>query len=99
MPLIGNVIKPLAKSVLIPLQLTAAVSATEAAIHMKMFGSGMTTMIISNEEINNIMKIIMSLEESGLLIKGVTEAIRNEAKEQKGVIQSKYKNVITHFRC
>ena len=99
MPLIGNVIKPLAKSVLIPLQLTAAVSATEAAIHMKMFGSGMTTMIISNEEINNIMKIIMSLEESGLLIKGVREAIRNEAKEQKGVIQSKYKNVITHFRC
>ena len=99
MPLIGNVIKPLAKSVLIPLQLTAAVSATEAAIHMKMFGSGMTTMIISNEEINNIMKIIMSLEESGLLIKGVREAIRNEAKEQKGVIQSKYKNVIRHFRC
>ena len=99
MPLIGNVIKPLAKSVLIPLQLTAAVSATEAAIYMKMFGSGMTTMIISNEEINNIMKIIMSLEESGLLIKGVREAIRNEAKEQKGVIQSKYKNVITHFRC
>ena len=99
MPLIENVIKPLAKSVLIPLQLTAAVSATEAAIHMKMFGSGMTTMIISNEEINNIMKIIMSLEESGLLIKGVREAIRNEAKEQKGVIQSKYKNVIRHFRC
>ena len=99
MPLIGNVIKPLAKSVLIPLQLTAAVSATEAAIHMKMFGSGMTTMIISNEEINNIMKIIMSLEESGLLIKGVREAIRNEAKEQKGVIQSKYKNDIRHFRC
>ena len=41
----------------------------------------------------------MSLEESGLLIKGVREAIRNEAKEQKGVIQSKYKNVIRHFRC
>ena len=80
--LIGNVLKPLAKSVLIPLVLTAA-SAADAAIYKKMFGSGFTTLIISNEEINDIMKIVNCLEESGLLIKDVGETIKNEAKEQK----------------
>ena len=51
-----------------------------------MLGSGTTTIIISNEEMNDIMKIIKSLEESGLLIKGVSELIKNEAKEQKGAL-------------
>ena len=50
-PLMKNVLKLLAKSVLIPLGLTAAASATDAAIHKKMFRSGTTTLIISNEEI------------------------------------------------
>ena len=49
-----------------------------------MFRSGVTTLIILNEEMNNIIKIIKSLEESGLLIKGVSETIKNEAIEQKG---------------
>ena len=83
MPLIGNVLIPLAKSVLIPLGLTAAASATDAAIHEKIFGSGFATLIISNEEMEDIMKIVKSLEDSGLLIKGVCEPIKNEAKEQK----------------
>ena len=83
LPLIGNVLKPLAKSVLIPLGLTASASAIDAAIHKKIFGSGNTTLIISNEEMNDIMKITKSLEESGLLIKGVSEKIKNEVKEQK----------------
>ena len=83
MRLIGNVLKPLAKAILIPLVLTAASSATNAAIHKRMFGSGFITLIISNEEINDIMKIVTSLEESGLLIKCVSETIKNEAKEQK----------------
>ena len=48
LPLIGSLLKPLAKSILIPLGLTAAASATDAAIHKKMFGSGTTTLIISN---------------------------------------------------
>ena len=82
--LIGNVLKPLAKSVLIPLGLTAAASATDTAIHKRMFGSGFTTLIISNDEMNDIMKIVKSLEESGLLIKGMSELIQHEAKEQKG---------------
>ena len=78
--LIGNVLKPLAKNVLIPLGLTAAASATDAAIHNKMFGAGVTTLIISNEEMSNITKIVKSLEESGLLIEG----IKDKAKEKKG---------------
>ena len=48
-----------------------------------MFGSGMTTLTISNEEMNDIMRIVKSLEESGLLIKGVSEAIKEKGKEQK----------------
>ena len=70
-----------AKSDLIPLRLTAAASATDAAIHKKMFGSGTTTLTISNEEMNDIIKIVKSLEESGLLIKGVSKTIQNEAKK------------------
>ena len=60
-----NVLKPLAKSVLIPLGLTTAAAEIDAAIHKKMFGSRTTTLIISDEEMNDIMKIVKSLEESG----------------------------------
>ena len=85
MPLSKNVLKPLTKSILIPLGLTAAASATDVAIHKKMFGSGRpsdfasrtTTVIISNEEMDDIMKIVKSLEESGLLIKGISKTIKN----------------------
>ena len=83
LPLVRNVLKALAKSVLISLQLTVAASATDAAIHKKIFGSGFTTLIISNEEMNDIMKIVKSLEESGLLIKILSQTIKNELKEQK----------------
>ena len=81
---IGNVLRLLAKSVLIPLGLTAAASTTDAAIHKKMFGSGFATRVISNEEMNDIMKIVKSLEESGSLIKDLSGTIKNETKEQKG---------------
>ena len=78
LPLTGNVLKPLAKSILIPLGLTAAASATDAAINQNIFGSGLTTLIILNEERNDIMKIVKSPEETGLLIK--CQTIKNEAK-------------------
>ena len=55
-----------------------------------------TTLIISNEETNDVMKIIKYLEESGLLIKDVSETIKNEAKEQKGGF---FKYVIRYVRC
>ena len=84
LPLMKNLLKPLAKRVLKPLFLTASASAANAAVHKRMFRSDFTTLIISNEEMNDIMKIVKFLEESGLLIKGVHEEIKNEAKEQKG---------------
>ena len=83
LPLIKNVIKPLAKSVLIPLRLTAAVSAADAGIHVKILGSGNTALIISNDQINDIIKLVKSLEDSGLLLKGITKRVQNEVKEQK----------------
>ena len=75
--LIGNVLKQLAKSILIT-ELTASVSEIN-----KMVGSGIITLVISNKEMNVIMKKIKSLKESGLLIKGVSETIKNETKEKK----------------
>ena len=72
LPLIKNVIKPLAKSVLIPLGLTAAASVADAGIHKKILGSGNTTLIISNNDMEDLVKIVKSLEDSGLLLKGVT---------------------------
>ena len=73
LPLIKNVIKPLAKSVLIPLGLTAAASAADAGIHKKILGCGNTTaLIIPNDEMEDIIKIVKSFEDSGLLLKGVT---------------------------
>ena len=78
------VIKPLTKSVFIPLGLTAAVSATDTRIHKKILGSGTKTIIISNDEIEDIIKIVKSREDSGLLLKGVSETVENDAKEQKG---------------
>ena len=83
LPLIKNVLTPLAKSVLVLLGLTKAASTTNAAIQKKIFGSGKTASIISNEEMEDIMNIAKSFEESGLLIKRVSETIKNEAKEQK----------------
>ena len=98
LPLIKNVIKPLAKSALIPLRLTTTSSTAEAGIHKNILGSrhnppsssashnlpSSTTLIISNNEIEDIIKIVKSLEDSGLLLKGVTERVQNEVKEQKG---------------
>ena len=76
-----SVLKPLAKSVLILLGLTATVSATDAAIDKKMLLSGVTTLVNSNEEMNDIIEIVKLLEESALLIKSVSETIQNEATE------------------
>ena len=80
-----NVITPLAKSVLIPLGLTAAASGPDAGIHKKILGLvNNTTLIISNKDMDDLVKIVKSLEDSGLLLKGITESVQNEIKEQKG---------------
>ena len=74
---------PLAKNVLAPLGLTAAMSAIDGSIQKKIHGSGIK-LIIEQEDMNDIMKIIEALENSGILLKGVTKTIENETKEQKG---------------
>ena len=84
LPLMKNVVKPLAKSVLISLGLTAAASAGDAVINTEILGSGTATLIISNDEMEDVIKIVKSLEDSGLLLKGISETIQNEAKVQKG---------------
>ena len=75
---------PLAKNILAPLGITAAASAIDAGIQKKIHGSGTTTLIISNEEMNDVMEIVQALEDSNILLKGITETIKNETKEQKG---------------
>ena len=92
LPLLKNILKPLAKSILLLLGLIA--TATDATIHKKIFGSGTTTLMISEEVMNNIMKIVTSLEESGLSIKGVSETIQNKAKKQ----EERFKNICNYFK-
>ena len=90
-----SVITPLAKSVLIPLRLTAAASAADAGIHKKMLGSGNnTTLIISNKDMDDLIKIVKYLEDSGLILKGITESVQNEIKEQKGGFLSKLLGIL-----
>ena len=71
--LMKNVVKSYAKIVLIPLGLTAAASAADARMHKKLLGSGTTTLIISKNEIEDIVKIAKSLQNSGLLLKRVKD--------------------------
>ena len=83
LPLMKSVLTPLAKSVLLLFGLTTVMSATDAALQKKIYGSGGTALITSNEEMEDITKIIKSFDESGLLIKGISETTKNQAKEQK----------------
>ena len=77
LPLIKSVVNQLVKSVLIPLGLAAVASAADAGIHKKILGSGgHTTLIISNKDMEDLIKIVKSLEDSGLLLKGVIESIQ-----------------------
>ena len=78
-----KVAMPLAKNVLASLGLTAAMSATDGSIQKKIHGSGVK-LIIEQEDMNDIMKIIEALENSGILLKGVTKTIENETKDQRG---------------
>ena len=86
-----SVLTSLAKSVLLPLGLSAVISAADASIQKKIYESGhpsdldsrTTALITSNEEIENIIKIVQSLGESGLSIKGISEIIKNPAKKKR----------------
>ena len=84
-----KVAMPLAKNVLAPLGLAAAMSAIDGSIQKKIHGSGATKgagvkLIIEQEDMKDIMKIVKVLENSGILLKGVRKTIKNETKEQRG---------------
>ena len=82
-----EVAAPLAKNNLVPLGITAAASAIDAGNQKKIHGSDRalsTTSIISNKKMNDIIKIVKALEDSNILLKGVTKIIKNETREQKG---------------
>ena len=79
-PLI-KVAAPLAKNILALLAITAAASTVDAGIEKKIHSSGATTLIISNKEMNDIMKIYQTFEESNILLKGVTKTTKNETKK------------------
>ena len=93
LPMIKNLITPLAKNVLNPLGLIAIASAADAGIHSKILASdrhsssashSTATLIISNKDMDDLIKIVKSLENSELLLKGVTDSVQNEVKKQKG---------------
>ena len=97
LPLMKSVLTPLAKNLLMPV---TAMSLTNTTIQKKkkkkkIHGSGTTALIMSNEEMKDIMKIFKSLKKSGLLIKKIKEKIKTKAKEQKGgFFQCNYKQLL-----
>ena len=94
LPVMKYVLTTLAKSVLIPLGLAA--SATDATIQNKIYESGTTALIISNEEMEDLLKLVKSFEESGPLMKGISETIKNEPKKIKKWIS---RNIIRCISC
>ena len=81
--LLMKVAAPWTKNILAILGITAAASAIGDGIQKKMRGSGRTTLIVSSEEMNKIIKIVQALKDSNILLKGVTKTIKNKTKEQK----------------
>ena len=79
--LMKNLLTPFPKKILIPLRLSARMPPADAAVQKRNHGSGITALPFSNKEMEDIMKIVKSFEESGLLIKGISETIKNEAEE------------------
>ena len=75
---------PLAKNILAPLGITATALGIDAGIQKKIHGSEITTLIISNEEMNDVLKIVQAVADSNVMLKGITKTIKNETKEQKG---------------
>ena len=78
-----KVAMPLAKNVLAPLGLTAAMSAINGSIQKKTYGSGIK-LTIEEDDLKDIMKVIEAQENSGILLKGVSKTTENETKEQRG---------------
>ena len=87
---------PLTKNILAPLGTTAAASAIDAGIQKKIHGSEATTLIISNEEMNDIMKIVQALEDSNILLNGIS--IKQLKMKQNKKKRKLFINATRHFR-
>ena len=77
---------PSAKNILAPLEITTAASAIDAGIQKKIHGSGKTTLIISNEEMNDIIKTFQAFEDSNILLTGITKTIENKTGQKEGFL-------------
>ena len=94
LPLVKSVLKSsLAKSTLIQLGLSGENLAADETVQKKIYGSGTTALIITKEEMEDIMKIVKSLQEARLLLKGISKTIKNEAKEEKGGFLSMFSSL------
>ena len=83
LPLMKNILTPLAKRFMLPLILLAGMSAADAETQNNIYGSGTTTLIISNKEVADIMKGLKLLKESKQLIEAINETVKNKAKNKK----------------
>ena len=83
---------PITKNILHPLGIRTVASAVDPRIQKKIHGSRTTTLIVSNEEMTVIMKIVQVLEDSDILLKWITKTIRNETKEQKKRVFKNFRN-------
>ena len=91
MTFLPKLIKPaisIGKNILAPLRLSAAMSATDAAFERKMYGSGNKTLMISNNDLNDLIKITTALEEHDILLNGMSKTIKNKIKKQEGGFSS-----------
>ena len=82
---LSKLIKPtlsLGKNILAPLGLSAAMSATDAAIQKKMYGSGTKTVKFSNKDLDDMTKIVKALQDFDVLKKGITETLKNDIKKE-----------------
>ena len=97
LPLQKSVLIPIAKNVLLPFASSVKMSAGDAATPKKIYVLSTTALIILDEEINDIMKIVKSLKESNLLIKGVSKTINNDNKEQKKISFNAIRNISCQY--
>ena len=94
LPLVKSVLKSsLAKNALIQLGLSGENLAADEAVQKKIYGSGTTALIITKEEMEDMMEVVKSLQEARLLLKGISKTIKNEAKEEKGRLLSMFSSL------
>ena len=90
LPLMKSILTSLATSVLLSIRLSAGILAGDAALQKKIYGSGTTVIMPSNEKMEDMIKIVKSLEESRILTKGISENIKQKKKNKKESFFQRY---------